>query len=66
MEEKKEPRAFLLMEGELAALQDFISSLNLPWKQTNPYMQLLMNAKAVKVQTESVKDTPPPLLPKME
>ena len=62
MTTKEEVKYYALNQGEVAILQEFIGSLNLPWKQTNPYMQLLINLKdrEIKMQPapESVEVAP--------
>lgn len=55
----KELKHYILNQNELLALQDFISSLALPWKQTNPYMQLLVGLKEVNVAQTSDTDGAP-------
>jgi len=53
---------WVINQNELAALQEFIGSLALPWKQTNPYMQLLGNLRPVNYQspTPVPPDAPTP------
>lgn len=50
-QEINEAVMYVISQNDLAALQDFIGSLPLPWKQTNPYMQLIGGLKQIKIQT---------------
>ncbi len=38
---KPQQKMFAISEQQLIAVHEFIGSLVLPWKQTNPLMQLL-------------------------
>ena len=63
MSEEKKIKHWVIDQNELAAIQEFIGSLALPWKQTNPYMQLLTGLKPVNYQAApnapSASKTPP-------
>ena len=50
MSEEQNLKHWVINQNELAALQEFIGSLALPWKQTNPYMQLLGGLRPVNYQ----------------
>ena len=49
MTNQEQPKAYVIQEQQLVALQEFLSSLSMPWKQINPYMQLLISLPEVKV-----------------
>ena len=64
MEAQNTRNGFVLEENHLLALQEFIGSLNLPWKQTNAYMQILLSAKKVTLTEQPPPPQPPqPQLP---
>ena len=43
------PKLFAISEQQRMVLQEFIGTLNLPWKQTNPFMQILGSLPEVEV-----------------
>ena len=47
MSQEPTRKGYVIEADHLAALQEFIGSLSLPWKQTNPYMQILISAQEV-------------------
>ena len=64
MAEERKLKHWVINEQELGAIQEFIGSLALPWKQTNPYMQLLGNLKLVNYQAPApVPASAPPAPP---
>ena len=53
MNEEQNLKHWMINEKELMILQEFIGSLALPWKQTNPYMVLLSGLKPVNIVTQA-------------
>jgi hypothetical protein len=41
---------FAITAQQIRAIADFIGQLEIPWTQTNPIMQLLMQLPSVRVQ----------------
>ena len=58
MSEEQNLKHWVINQNELSALQEFIGSLALPWKQTNPYMQLLGNLRPVNYQAPAPAPAP--------
>jgi len=56
MTEQRQPRFFAIREDQLGALQEFIGQLNLPWKTTNPIMQVLISLPEVNVTATPVAE----------
>jgi hypothetical protein len=59
-ENKEEVKYYALNQGELVVLQEFVGSLNLPWKQTNPYMQLLTTIAKREIKMAQPEPEPVP------
>ena len=65
---QEEVKYYAINSGEIMVLQEFVGGLNLPWKQTNPYMQMLLNLKEreIKMQPGPVSSDSAPEMEKTE